>query len=216
MKETGFLTKSIEKGGRQIKYVVYIPPAYDMNKATPAIIFLNGMGECGTDGLKQLAVGLGTAVMRNVEDWPFIIIFPQKQDAHADWGDEDAMVTAVLKKTQREYKIDKSRLYLTGISQGGRGTWAIAAKHPKLFAAIVPICGWGDEDMAKKLVRMPVWIFHGDADSVIKVEESLKMAEYLKAGGLCKLTIYPGVDHNSWDKAYNEEKLYDWFLERRR
>ena len=98
---SGFLMKSIPLESRDVKYVVYVPPFYDPEKHMPAIVFLNGMGECGTDGLKQIAQGLGTAVMFDVEKWPFIVIFPQKQDTYADWEDEDDMVMAILEKTDR-------------------------------------------------------------------------------------------------------------------
>jgi predicted peptidase len=213
----GFQMKTIPVDDKEIKYVVYIPPVYDAKKAIPAIVFLNGMGECGSDGLKQVGQGIGTAVLFGVEKWPFIIIFPQKQDTYANWEDEDDMVMAILEKTRKEYDIDNSRIYLTGISQGGHGTWTIGAKHADLFAAIAPICGWGDEEIAKKLTKMPIWAFHGDADDAVSVESSRKMSEYLKtSGGSCKLTIYPGVGHNSWDKAYREEKLGEWFLEHKK
>lgn len=209
----GFLIKTIEVEGKSYKYVVYVPPTYDPQKPAPAIISLNGAGECGTDGLKHITVGLGSAVMLNAERWPFIILFPQKQTVNSNWEDEDAMVMAILEKAKKEYNIDSSRLYLTGLSQGGHGTWAIAAKHPDLFTAIAPICGWGDEEIAKKLAKMPIWAFHGDADEVIPVAESIKMKEYLEAsGGTCKLTVYSGVGHNSWDKAYRDENLAEWLL----
>lgn len=209
----GFISKIISIDGKEMKYVVYVPSTCKPNTPMPTIVFLNGAGECGTDGLKQIAVGLAPAVMFNVDKWPFIIVFPQKQDVNHGWEDEDAMVMAILEKTEKEYKVDKSRLYLTGLSQGGHGTWTIAAKHPNLFAAIAPVCGWADEETAKKLVKIPSRVFHGDADKAVNVESGIQMEKWLKAGGAdCTLTIYPGVGHNSWDKAYCEEGLYDWFL----
>ncbi|MCE5197418.1 MAG: prolyl oligopeptidase family serine peptidase [Armatimonadota bacterium] len=210
----GFLIKTIEVGGSEFKYVIYVPATYNPSQSNPAIIFLNGAGECGTDGLKQLGVGLGTAVMKHAERWPFIVIFPQKQTVESNWEDEDVMVLAELKAARAEYNIDQSRIYLTGISQGGHGTWAIGSRHPDLFAAIAPICGWGDEKLAPTLVKMPIWNFHGDADNVVPIERSLEMVKYLKAtGGSCKQTIYPGVQHGSWDNAYDEEDLPRWFLQ---
>ena len=214
----GFLAKSIKLGGKDIKYVVYVPPAYDPSKPNPTIISLNGKGECGTDGFRQV-FHLGGAIMLSMEKWPFIILFPQKQYALEEWEehpweDQDDMVMAILKKSEAEYKIDKSRLYLTGLSQGGHGTWALAAKHPDLFAAIAPICGWGDQSMASKLGKMPIWTFHGDADTTVLPDKSQEMVNWIKeAGGSPKFTVYPGVGHNSWDKAYREENLPEWFLE---
>ncbi|MEN6520773.1 MAG: prolyl oligopeptidase family serine peptidase [Armatimonadota bacterium] len=210
----GFLMKTVKVSGKSIKYVAYVPPTYDPKKPAPTIVFLNGAGECGTDGLRQIVVGLGSAVMTDVEKWPFIILFPQKQTVKSNWEDEDAMVMAILAKTKKELNVDSSRLYLTGLSQGGHGTWAIAAKHPDIFAAIAPICGWGDETIAKKLTKMPVWAFHGDADEAVPVAASVDMKKNLEAaGGSCRLTIYPGVGHNSWDKGYRDEFLAEWFLQ---
>ncbi|HET6457081.1 MAG TPA: prolyl oligopeptidase family serine peptidase [Armatimonadota bacterium] len=217
----GFLSKTIELGGKDIEYVVYVPRIYDASKPIPAIIFLNGKGECGTDGFRQV-FHLGGAIMLNVEKWPFIILFPQKQYALEEWEehpweDQDDMVMAILKKSEAEYKIDKSRLYLTGLSQGGHGTWAIAAKHPDLFTAIAPICGWGDKTIASKLGKMPIWTFHGDADTTVLPARSQQMVDWVKdAGGTPKFTVYPGVGHNAWDKAYREEDLGAWFLEHRK
>jgi predicted peptidase len=215
--EKGFLMRSVRTGETSVKYVVYVPPIYEQGKPMPAIVFLNGAGECGTDGLKQIAVGLGPAVMFDVDHWPFIVIFPQKQDVRHGWEDEDAMVMDTLQKCRKDYGIDGSRIYLTGLSQGGHGTWTIAAKHPSLFAAIAPVCGWADQETAKKLAGVPAWVFHGDADQAVKVQSSRDMAKWLEeSGGSPKLTIYPGVGHNSWDNAYRNEKLYEWFLQHKR
>lgn len=213
----GFTSKSIIVDGEEIKYVVYVPWVYDPQMPMPMIVFLNGMGECGTDGLKQLGVGLGTAVILDAEKWPFIIVFPQKQKHDIDWEDQENIVIAALDAARNEYNIDESRIYLTGISQGGHGTWAIAARHTDLFAAIAPVCGWGDAEMARELTEMPTWIFHGEADSVIPLNASTSMYEHIKAaGGSPRLTTYPGVDHNSWDNAYRNEDLAEWFLKHKK
>jgi predicted peptidase len=215
--KTIFLPKSIEVDGQEFKYAIYVPPTYDPKTPQPTIIFLNGHGECGTDGMLQTTQGIGNAVKANPEKWPFLIIFPQKQVGDEKWEDEESMVLAILGRTREEYNIDDSRLYLTGISQGGHGTWAIGSRHPELFAAIAPICGWGDEKIAAGLVNMPIRAFHGDIDSAVPVQESLDMENRLKAaGGSCDLTIYPGIDHNSWDKAYGEENLGEWFLQHKK
>ena len=210
----GFLMKTVSVDGKDLKYVVYVPPTYDPDKPCPTIVFLHGSGECGSDGLKPVAVGIGSAIEFHVNDWPFIVIFPQKQVTEHKWEEEDAMVMAIVDKTRKEYNVDASRIYLTGLSQGGHGSWSIGALHPDLFAAVAPICGWGDKEMAGKLVKMPVWVFHGEDDPVVKVQSARDMAKWIEeAGGSCKMTIYPGVQHNSWDKAYHEEKLYDWFMQ---
>lgn len=217
----GFVAKTIKIGDKDIKYVVYVPASYDPKKPMPAIIFLNGYGECGTDGWRQV-YHFGGAIMLAADKWPFLVLFPQKQYNLPDakepnpWEDQDEMMMAILAKSEKEYNIDKTRLYLTGLSQGGHGTWALGAKHADIFAAIAPCCGWADKETAEKLAKakMPVWTFHGDADQAVNVQCSRDMEKWIKdAGGDCKLTIYPGVGHNSWDKAYREENLQDWFLQ---
>lgn len=212
--EKGFIAKTIKVNDKSIKYIIYVPADYKSSIPRPAIVFLNGRGECGTDGFKQISTGLGPAITANVSAWPFIVIFPQKQDYDTLWEDEDSMVMSILDKSIADYNIDKSRLYLTGLSQGGHGTWAIAAEHPDMFAAIAPICGWGDSSIAAKVSKIPSWIFHGDADEAVHVDRSREMERDIKAaGGSCKLTIYPGVGHNSWDRAYRDEDLGEWFLQ---
>lgn len=209
----GFIAKTMTIGAREIKYVVYVPAVYDPAKPIPTIIFLNGMGECGRDGWRQ-CFHFGNAIMLDAEKWPFIVIFPQKQSKESFWEDEEIVMMTAFEQTKKEYNLDLSRVYLTGLSQGGRGTWAIASRHPEMFAAIAPVCGWGDEKTAKKLVGMSIWAFHGDADTTIRPEKSKEMVEWVKAaGGDAKLTTYPGVGHNSWDNAYRNENLGEWFLQ---
>lgn len=215
---TGFLLKTIEYRGSQTRYVVYVPENYSRSAKWPTIVFLNGYGECGTDGWKQVSVGLGTAIMTDASAWPFLVVFPQKPKHEDRWEQYDDLVLAVLEKTKREYSVDPDRVYLTGLSQGGFGTFAIAAKHPDVFAAIAPICGGGrPEEMAPALKSLPCWAFHGDADPLVNVELSKQMVDAINAAGAnAKLTVYPGVGHNSWDKAYREEKLGQWFLQHKR
>ncbi len=211
---TGFLTKTIKQGGEEYKYVVYVPADYDGSKPYPTIVFLNGAGECGRDGLKHVATGLGPAIMKDASKWPFLVLFPQKPTVRSNWEDHDALVMAMLDKTKAEYKVDTSRLYLTGLSQGGHGTWTIGAKHPDMFAALAPVCGWSDTSTASTLKPLPIWCFHGEADPTVKVEKSHEMVDAVKAaGGDVKLTTYPGVGHNSWDNAYGKEDLGAWFLQ---
>jgi predicted peptidase len=123
----------------------------------------------------------------------------------------------MLDEVMKEYKVDPKRQYLTGLSMGGMGTWSIATAMPDRFAAIVPICGRGDPKQAAKLKDLPIWAFHGDADSTVNVSGSRDMIEAVKkAGGSPKYTEYPGVGHNSWDKAYAEAELYKWLLEQKK
>ena len=211
----GILFKTLLLGEKSYNYAIQVPREYNATKDWPVIVFLNGAGECGTDGSKQVAVGLGTASLINAKKWPFIIIYPQKPTVQSAWEDHDAAVMAMLDQAKKDYRVDTKRLYLTGLSQGGHGTWYIGAKHADMWAAIAPICGYGDPaKVASDLKSMPIWAFHGEADRAVPVAQSHGFVDAITvAGGTPKLTTYPGVDHNSWDKAYRDEPLAEWFLE---
>lgn len=209
----GFHDEVVTVGDVEHRYVVYVPQGYDADGAWPLILFLNGRGECGTDGRKQAEVGLGAAIRARPERWPFVVVFPQKPEHDTQWGDHDDLVLATLAKTERELSIDPDKRFLTGLSQGGSGSWQLGAQHADTWAAVAPICGYrrGDWTVAA-LKDTPVWAFHGDADNVVPMEQSkLLTAELREAGGAPALTIYPGVNHNSWDPAYRDSALAEWF-----
>jgi poly(3-hydroxybutyrate) depolymerase len=127
------------------------------------------------------------------------------------------LALAALDALRKEFNLDPSRLYLTGLSMGGYGTWDTIARHPKLFAAAVPVCGGGDESTAPAIKDLPIWCFHGGADKTVPPERSRNMIEALKAaGGHTRYTEYPGVGHNSWDKAYAEPELPTWLFAQKR
>jgi predicted peptidase len=215
----GFLDRTIKDAdGKEAKYVLFVPDGYKADKAYPVILFLHGSGETGDDGKKQAAVGLAPAI-RNQEKagkhFPFFAVFPQAQE-HT-WkaaSKESQRAIAILDAVEKEYKIDEKRQYLTGLSMGGFGTWSLAEKYPDRWAAIVPVCGGGDPANVKDIKDIPCWVFHGDADKAVNVEKGRQMVAALKeAGAKPKFTEYPGVGHNSWDKAYTTSELYDWLLE---
>ena len=227
--DTGFLFRSIKVGAEEFKYAVYIPRGYDAATAWPAIVFLHGSCECGTDGQKQLAVGLPLAVMLQPERWPCIIICPQKPEQAKEWEDYDSAVMAMLAAAREEWKIDGDRIYLTGLSQGGQGTWTLGAAHADTFAAVAPVCGYvrrmDPAELARNLRRMPSWSFHGEDDPIVPVQETRKMHAALReARGDqsgsddpdARLTTYPGVGHESWERAYMDPELPRWLLSRRR
>jgi predicted peptidase len=176
------------------------------------------MGESGIDGMKQVIQGLGSAIQWNVEAWPFIVVFPQKPDSRKQWEEYLTPVMAMLDQTKKDYSIDKARVYLTGLSQGGHGTWTFAAQRPDVWAAIAPVCGYAKPgEIAPKIKHLPVWAFHGDADSVVPAQQTRDMLAALRAlGADPKESFYPGVNHNSWDKVYREENLAAWFLKHAR
>jgi predicted peptidase len=213
--KTGFIDR-VYKGtdGTEVKYVVFVPADYKGDKPYPLILFLHGAGETGTDGTKQTKTGIGAAIRKQEKTFPCIVVFPQSQKG--GWRAESAegkRAVAILDEVAKEFKVDDKRIYLTGLSMGGMGTWSMAAAHPEKWAAIVPICGRGDPATAEKIKDIPCWCFHGDADTAVKVEGSRNMIKALEAAGAKpKYTEYPGVGHNSWDRAYATKELWEWLL----
>ena len=213
--KTGFLNRvHKDSDGKEAKYVLFIPHNYSEGGTFPLILFLHGMGESGDDGLKQVKVGLGRAIKKQEKQFPFIAIFPQSQKKNWQAGSPDGMrAIEILAEVQKELRVDPKRIYLSGLSMGGFGTWSIAAKYPERWAAMAPICGGGNPSKAELIKDIPCWCFHGDKDSAVPVEKSREMIKALKAaGGNPNYTEYPGVGHNSWDKAYGTAELYEWML----
>lgn len=207
-----------DPGGRQARYVLFVPHSYDASKPYPLVLFLHGAGETGTDGSQQATVGLGPAVQKREKTFPFLTIFPQSQlrTWQADTPDAKRAL-AILDEVEHEYRVDPARVYLTGLSMGGFGTWSLAAKYPDRWAAIVPVCGGGNPESAAKIKGLPCWCFHGRDDEIVPVEYSRTMVKALwLAGGHPNYTEYPGVEHNSWDRAYATPELDDWLLQHRR
>jgi predicted peptidase len=203
----GQITRSVS-----LNYLLYLPPDYDAQESWPLILFLHGRGERGDDLELVKKYGL-PAKLENGEHLPFIILAPQCP-AGSYWTEELDGLNALLDDAIANLKVDTRRIYLTGLSMGGGGTWFMAGRYPERFAAIAPICGTGIRWIAQERLRdVPVWVFHGDADPVVPVEQSQMMVEALKAaGGNVRFTVYPGVDHDSWTLTYNNPELYDWFL----
>jgi predicted peptidase len=193
----------------------------------PAIVFLHGKGECGTDGQKQAAVGIGPAILLEPYEWNCIVIMPQKPDPAKEWDDYDQMVMDQLAAAQREWNIDPARITLAGLSQGGHGTWVIGSHHTDVFAAIAPICGHGEPaGIADALAAAgtPVWAFHGLNDDVVSPDETRRMVEAIQEarasagarGPEPRLSLFPDANHNSWDQAYRQEGLAAWLLGQKR
>ena len=219
----GFLPRTVRLGTSTYRYQVYVPPNYSRNEKWPVILFLHGAGERGTDGVRQTEVGIGPAIRRYQERFPAVVVLPQCR-GNAWWADPDmeAQALKALNQTVAEFNGDPQRLYLTGVSMGGYGTWHLAAKYPGRFAALVPVCGGSPlagssaerfAAIARKVGKTPAWVFHGAADMVVPVYESRRMVEALKVvGGNVRYTEYEGVGHNSWDRAYAEPSLVPWLL----
>ena len=221
--DTGFIDKTYkDSSGTEYKYVLFVPHNYSKDKPTPTILFLHGAGEtkqkegAKTKGTPKMPVevGIGPAIKKREKTFPFLTIIPQAP--RFGWGagtDGAKMALAILEVVEKEYNVDAKRVYLTGLSMGGMGTWSLAMAMPDKWAAIVRICGRGDTKSADKIKDLPCWAFHGDADNAVPVAGSRDMiAAIKKAGGEPKYTEYPGVGHNSWDKAYDTDELYEWML----
>ena len=197
-------------------YLLFLPEDYgEQDKDWPLMLFLHGKGERGRD-LQKVKVHGPSKIVEKQEDFPFIVISPQCPEGQW-WNDDLDVLINLLDEIVEKYDVDRDRVYLTGLSMGGYGTWALAAKYPDRFAAIAPICGGGTRIMAMGLNKVPVWAFHGAKDKVVPLGESERMVEAINArGGKAKLTIYPDAGHDSWTKSYENPELYDWLLEHRR
>ena len=230
--ETGFLNKSITVHEKESRFVVYVPAGYNAEKAWPLIVFLHGAGERGDDGVVQSKVGIGPAIEKNPERFPAIVLMPQCPKDTA-WNTEHDVLEAQMEWARQTYNIDEKRIYLTGLSMGGYGTWLWGAIKIDTFAALIPICGGGDPEFIlqrlgtaggnpygsqasrlRALAKVPIWAFHGGADDVVPPAQSRDMVEALKArGGNVKYTEYEGVGHNAWDATYQDAEVIAWLLE---
>jgi predicted peptidase len=217
----GFLDRTYRSpDGTAVKYAVFVPRAAKPGAKLPVILALHGSGECGTDGKRQLEVGFGPAVRARAKDFPFLVVFPQAQRlglAILDtwYADRPAgeQAVAILNEVMKEFPVDPKRVYLTGNSMGGFGTWSLAHKHPGRWAAIAPVCGGGNPVWAAALKDTPVWCFHGEADEVVPVDHSRSMVKALqRVGNPARYDEYAGVIHDSWTRAYATDALYDWML----
>jgi poly(3-hydroxybutyrate) depolymerase len=227
--DTGFLNRTLNLHGTTHKYQVYVPENWDEHQRWPVILFLHGSGERGTDGMDQTQIGLPAAIRSHPDRWPFVVVMPQVPFEHHHWTDPDMMEMAIaaLDASVKEFHGDSQRLYLTGLSLGGYGTWEIAKNWPHKFAAVVPVCGgvfwsyapdrWHDTDLpeqyARAIGRTPVWIFHGAEDPVVIPKQAVLMYEAIKANnGDVRFWEYAAVHHNAWDKAYADPLLPRWLL----
>ncbi len=237
--ETGFLNRSVVVDSTEYRYQVYVPRDYQSSVSWPVILALHGGDSRGTDGIRQTYGWLGRAIRLYVDRYPAIVVFPQSPIDGPGWQELGGRVAlAALDQSLAEFSTDASRVYLTGCSQGGNGSWYLSYHHAERFAAVVVVCGWIGErrgttsgalypaiapasspdpfaEVADRVSRIPIWIFHGDADGVVPVEQSRGMASALQAlGADVRYTEWPGVGHSC--RAYNQEDLPAWLFEQRR
>lgn len=207
--------QTAQKFVQETHYLLYLPDGYDKDTSTrfPLMIFLHGSGESGED-LAKVKVHGPPKMIEQGRKFPFIIVSPQ---APPNTGWQTERMEAMLGDIKKKYRVDEDRIYLTGLSMGGFGTWNWAAKFPGEFAAIAPICGGGDPAETWKLRHMPVWCFHGAKDDVVPLTSSQRMVDSLKRyNPSVRFTVYPEANHNSWDTTYNNDSLYSWFLSHRK
>ncbi|MAG94965.1 MAG: hypothetical protein CMJ48_14660 [Planctomycetaceae bacterium] len=204
------------------KYVVFEPAGYaeDAEKTWPVILFLHGAGERGDDGRAQTGIGLGPVVKKRADTFPFLVIFPQCEETRGpilkSWladSKDGKRALAILEDVAAKYRVDRDRQVLSGWSMGGYGVWDIARAHPTRFSAVVPLSGGGNPAWAPQLKNVPIWAFHGAKDPVVRVEETRKIVESLRAVDAdTRYTELPQGDHDIWSTAFDSPQLIEWML----
>ncbi|WP_304147353.1 prolyl oligopeptidase family serine peptidase [Ignavibacterium album] len=217
--QTKSSTQRLEKLDKEVKlkvelqYLIYLPKNYETSEERfPLLLFLHGAGERGND-IELVKRNGPPKLVEEGKEFPFIIVSPQCPEG-TRWNYQTLALTALLDEIESKYRVDKNRIYVTGLSMGGQGTWTLALTQPNRFAAIAPVCGWTDSWEVCKISRIPTWVFHGAKDIVVPVTESQEMVKALQDCGAkeVKLTIYPEANHDSWTETYNNPELYNWLL----
>ena len=227
-------TVTVTEAGQPVefRYRLLRPPDIAANARYPLVLFLHGAGERGRDNekqLKYLPTWMAEPAMQAKH--PCFLLAPQCRDderwVDVSWADMKSTpqgppttdmiaVIAALEEVLRTEPVDPGRVYLTGLSMGGFGTWDLAARRPERFAAILPICGGGDEQTAARIAKLPIWCAHGDADEAVPVERSRNMIAAIRAvGGSPHFVEMPGVGHDSWTPTYRDPAALDWLFAQR-
>ena len=217
-KASGQVAESFEREIKKVvtgNFLIGLPKDYEKEttKRFPLIIFLHGSGERGSD-IEIVKKHGPPKLIAAGKDMPFIVVSPQCP-SNEGWSVD--MLNGMYKHITKKYRVDKERVYLTGLSMGGFGTWAWAIDSPGKFAAIAPICGGGDPKKVEAIKGMPTWVFHGGKDNAVPIQRDQEMVDALKAlGSDVKFTIYPEAGHDSWTETYDNPELYTWFLKHTR
>ena len=222
-----------DSGGKTLPYRLLKPMEVDPKQKYPLVVFLHGASERGTDNEKQLIHGVPQFVKEeNRKNYPCFLIAPQCPDdtkwVDCDWGamshtqpkeptEPSRLTLELIESLLKSEAIDPKRVYLTGLSMGGYGTWDLLARRPDLFAAGVPVCGGADEATAEKIKGIPIWAFHGGKDGAVKPIRSSRMIAALeKVGAKPKYTEYPSVGHDSWNPAYQDAEMFKWLFSQKK
>ncbi|MBO5736111.1 MAG: prolyl oligopeptidase family serine peptidase [Clostridia bacterium] len=196
-------------------YVEYLPKDYDPAKEYPLVLFLHGAGERVQDPHQAMFHGYMKYVREQGKEYPFIFIAPQCI-GNAYWGSYTESLSAFLDYVLETYPVDRRRVYLTGLSMGGTGTWMFAMARPNTFAAIMPVCGSGIYWNVANLLKTPIYMVHGDCDTCVPISNSVEMLTSINSrGGNAKLKICYGVGHDAWNYAYTDDSLLEWMLSQR-
>jgi|TARA_B100000768_G_scaffold93948_2_gene87867 predicted peptidase len=216
-----------------LNYRIYIPTDIADNKVYPLIVFLHGAGERGSNNTSQLTHGVRSILdYSKASNEPAIIIAAQvptgEQWVNTSWNEDShvmpkapsrsmTLLVSLIKKIITNNPIDEDRIYVTGLSMGGFGTWDIVQRMPNFFAAAIPVCGGGDTREAESIKQVPIWAFHGDSDIVVKTQRSRDMIDALQAvGGEPKYTEYEGVEHDSWTMTYTDKNVLSWLFSQKK
>ncbi|MEX0668926.1 MAG: PHB depolymerase family esterase [Pirellulales bacterium] len=227
---------SVTENGKPVEFRFRLlrPPVGGPATKYPVVLFLHGAGERGSDNTKQLnylPTWMAEPGLR--QQHPCFVVAPQCRENHKwvdiDWSESKssrqtaepsadlAAAVAALDSVLKSEPVDPNRIYLTGLSMGGYGTWDLAARMPDRFAALLPICGGGDETTAPRIAQLPIWCFHGDADNAVPVERSRQMIAAVKAaGGKPRYSELQGVGHDSWTPAYRDPAVLEWLFDQSR
>ncbi len=239
--DTGFLDRSVVVDEAEYRYQVFVPRDYECSVPWPVILALHGGEARGGDGVIQTVEGLANAIRSDRSRYRAIAVFPQSPTEGPGWQDLGGRIAlAALDETLEEFCTDPARVYLTGYSQGGNGSWYLSYHHPERFAAVVVVCGWIEERrgtttgafypsvapatsadpfdaVARGVSSLPIWIFHGADDEVVPVRQSRLMASALQGlGADVSYTEFPDRGHYVWNQAYGDESLVAWLFEQSR
>lgn len=231
--------------GKIMPYRLFVPDQYNPKKSYPLVLFLHGSGERGTDNEAQVMANQGATIWAKPEEQtkhPTFVLAPQSPKdggwihidsssydpavrfaKHAEFTDELQMVVNIIHELQAKYNLDNKRLYSTGLSIGGFGTWNLNEKYPYLFAAMVPVCGGGDLEQAYKIAKKPIWTFHAVNDPIVPVRYTQDMVKALQGHkGKPIYTEYPAglyikpFEHFSWVLAFQNSEMRNWLFEQKK
>jgi predicted peptidase len=232
-----YLAKTHEKEGQSLNYRMLYPSDFDESRKYPLVVFLHGMGERGADNNLQLVHG-SKLFSDSIEQYPAIVIFPQCPETDF-WADLSmvsqggscsaptnvdpplhtalALVMDLMDELIAQKFVDDDRVYVSGLSMGGFGVWELLWRMPEKIAAAIPICGGGAKGKASAMINIPIWAIHGVKDEVVPPYFSEMMTFAVQAaGGSVRLSLYPDINHNSWDTAFAEPNLLNWLFSKRR